>query len=72
MHVDWGGRSNSPLHNFASEILIKVCKRLYIGLSHLGGKVYHDSLVEGYTKIKINDTLIRSHPCYANRGSWYD
>ena len=72
MHVDWGGQSKTPLHNFPNDILKKVCKRLYIGSSHLGGKVSHDSVVEGYTEIKINGTLIRSHPCYANKGSWYD
>ena len=45
---------------------------MYIGSSHLGGKVSRDSVVEIYTEIKINGTLIRSHPFYANKDSWYD
>ena len=72
MHVDWGGQSKTPLPNFPNDLLKIVCKRLYIGSSHLGGKVSHDSVVKGYTEIKSNGTLIRSHPCYANKGSWYD
>ena len=72
MHVDWGDQSKTPLHNIPNGILRKVCKRLYIDSSHLRGKVSHGSTVKGYTEIKINGALIRSHLYYANKGSWFD
>ena len=59
MHADWGGQSKPSLYNFPTDI---EKKRLYIGSSRLGGKVSHDSVVEGYTEIKINGTLISSYP----------
>ena len=45
---------------------------MYIGSPHLGGKVSPKSVVEGYTGIKLNGVLFRSHPYYANKDSWYD
>lgn len=50
----------------------KLCKRLYIGLPHIGGKLSPNLVVEGYTEIQFNGILFRSHLFYANKGCCYN
>ena len=45
---------------------------LYIGSPHIGGKILHDSVINGYTKIEKDGDLYRSHPYFHKKGYCYD
>ena len=72
VHIDWGGQSRTPFRSYPGQLLKRVAARLYIGSPNIGGKVTYQSIVHGYTEITVNNNMYRSHPFYANTGSWYD
>ena len=72
VHVDWGGKSRTPLLNYPREILLNIASRLYIGSPHIGGKISHDSVVNGYTEIKKGGNFYRPHPCFHKKGCCYN
>ncbi len=72
VHIDWGGQSNKPLSTYPTNIFQKVTYHLFIGSLNIGGKVTPDSVIHGYTEIKLDGNIIRSHPRYSNIGAWYD
>ena len=72
VHINWGGHSKTPLANYPSEILKKFAYRLFICSPNIGGKIDPDSVIHGYTEIKLDGNIIYSHPRYSNIGCWYD
>ena len=68
VHVDWGGKSHTPLLNYSKEALLKISSRLYIVSPHIRGKISHNSVVNGCTEIEKDDNLYRSHPCFHKKG----
>ena len=71
-HVDWGGISRTPLLNSPREILNNIAHRLFLGSPHIGGNLSSTSIVDIYTEIKKDGHISRAHPCYSNKGCWYD
>ena len=65
--VDSGGIPRAPLLNFLRDIN-NIAHRLYLGLSHIGGKLSSTSVVDRYTEIKKDGHIFRAHPCYLNKG----
>ena len=51
IHVDWGGQPRTQLLNYPREILLKIVSRLYICSPHIGVKISHNSVFDGYTEI---------------------
>lgn len=39
VHIDWGGKSRTPMLNFSREILLKIAYMVYIESPHISGKV---------------------------------
>lgn len=72
IQVDWGGKSRTSLLKYPREILLNVTKRLYIGSSHTGGKISHNSVISGYTGIVKDGSLYRSQSCFHKKRWWYD
>ena len=70
--VDWGGITRTPVLNFPHELLKRIANRLFIGSPHIGGKVDTNSSIPGYTEIVKDEVIYRAHPCYTNKGCWYD
>ena len=70
--VNWGGNSRTPMLNFPHDLLKKIANRLFIGSPNFGGKIDTNTHIPGYTEIIIEDIIYRAHPCYTNKGCWYD
>ena len=70
-HVDWGGINRTQLLNFARAIK-NITHRLFLRLSHIGGRLSSTSVVDGYTKIKKDGHIFRANPYYINKGCQYD
>jgi hypothetical protein len=45
---------------------------LFIGSPNIGGNIAPESVIHGYTEIKLDGNIICSHPSYSNIGCWYD
>ena len=72
VHIDWGGQTKTPCHNFPRDVLQKLAHRLFVGSPNIGGILAANSKVKGYTELKKDSILYRAHPSYKMRGDWYD
>ena len=72
IEIDWGGKARTPVPGHHPSLLSRVVKRLILGTANIGGKVFLNQKIPGYTQIKIDNVIYRSHPNYGNKGEWYD
>ena len=61
-------RSTCTMNQEVSQALVR---RLYFNTS-LGGCLKHDTVVNGFTELKVEGQTYRSHPCYWGEKPWYD
>ena len=67
--MKWRGRrSRSQLNQKVSEALVK---RLFFNTS-VGGCLKHNSVIKGFTELKLEGHTYRSHPSYWGERPWYD
>ena len=67
--MKWTGRSSrSQMNQKVTEALVK---RLFFNTS-VGGCLKHNSVIKGFTELKLEGHTYRSHPSYWGERPWYD
>lgn len=67
--MKWRGRTTrSQMNQNISEALVK---RLFFNTS-VGGCLKHNSVIKGFTELKLEGHTYRSHPSYWGERPWYD
>ena len=72
IHIDWGGKSKTPMFPYSSELLTRLASRLFVGDRKIGGKIDDTCPIPGLTQTIVDGVIYRSHPSYSKKGNWFD
>ena len=67
--VQWNGKEYRDLHE--KNLCNAVAKRLFANIEE-GGCLHRSSTVVGFTEYKLDDKVLRAHPCYRGERPWFD
>lgn len=70
--VDWGGKTRTPFRDYDTNVIKRICVRLFFGLPSIGGKIKVGQDIPGYTEFTYNEVIYRCHPDFSSKGPWYD
>ena len=75
VHIEWKKKGNTPMENIPLEVQKRLYQRLFTGSGQIGGKVVLTSTytkIPCYTHVHVNHKIVRCHPYFGDKGSWYD